>query len=1076
VTTRRELLLGLVAGGVAGTGTGAFSAPPNWPRLPHSDAADVLREARALFEREDFAGALRVLERWFAGGSDAAAFPRAFLRTFAARCARNASRPDRARQHAAEAARLLDAGTGAPPEQAGRLRFQLGAVHVEVGAPARAVEQLAAAMDLLAPILQEEAAGAANLLGTSLSELLRFGDAKRALLRGIGLAEQASAAQGGLAVRLWTNLAAALIEEKPLTNVAEAERAVREARIAAGPDASLQLVADYAEAQLLLHKPDLRAAEGLINGLVERGDAELRGHALHLRASMLFDSGLMPEAAAAAYEALAVYGGSLGTAHPAYGRMLHLLGTAYHEMGDWAAATSFFVRAADVFRTAFGESAPQVHGTEVERAALEVRIGRAQRSARDLLVALGRARRSDEDPAQRWLDSATMRAAAAVRVAAAQRPVDDRLQALALVVQGMVEEARLNPRLDAAGDLYRRAQDRLRDSRGSSSPDLAFSLVRRARLLIPRRSSRDDAQDLLSEAEALYRSHGATSTVRLAEVLTARAELHRVNRQHDRALDHTREALAALRSRIERTAPPMPGFDTQRLGVRELFIAQARMLLRLAPGDASAREEAFAACQEALATGASDALRRTAARLARGNSPLADVVRAREMAAEDLRQIDAAMPRALERNLDEADLQRMRARRAAAAAALEEAQRRLEQAQGATAGYLSQQPATIAEARAALEPDEAMLLLAADDTGSILWLLTRDGAWTDLLDRPTRPEIGGLVATVRMELEDALAAYQAGRALPDFDRTAARTLYDLVIGKAEERGWLDPERTPHLLLVPDGALQRMPLHLLVDGNDDWAAIRYAMTTLPSVAARVMARKVAPSSAPEPFLGFGDVVTGGPAQAACVGPHSSLRQELDCLERLPSTAAQLREQAKSADAPPGSVLLASEATRAAFLDSGPGRYRTLAFATHALMGGVSPWLPEPAIILSAVPGGDGREMLLTASEIATLALDADLVVLSACNTAAPVAGPQPEGLSGLARAFLHAGTRCVLGSHWPVASDAAPELIVAFARALRAEPRPRLAAALQAAMRELRRQDARGFHHPFYWAPFVVVSA
>ena len=155
-----------------------------------------------------------------------------------------------------------------------------------------------------------------------------------------------------------------------------------------------------------------------------------------------------------------------------------------------------------------------------------------------------------------------------------------------------------------------------------------------------------------------------------------------------------------------------------------------------------------------------------------------------------------------------------------------------------------------------------------------------------------------------------------------------------------------------------------------------------------------------------------------------------------------------------------------------LDLGP--YRTLAFATHGLMSGDFEGLVEPALVLTppnrATENDDG---LLTSSEVSQLKLNADAVLLSACNTAAPDGTPGAEGLSGLAKAFFYAGARSLLVSHWAVASDAAVALTTSAYREQEAAPDIGRAEALRRAMKTL--MDQPGFEHPADWAPFVVVG-
>ncbi|MGB7916134.1 MAG: CHAT domain-containing protein, partial [Rhodomicrobium sp.] len=132
--------------------------------------------------------------------------------------------------------------------------------------------------------------------------------------------------------------------------------------------------------------------------------------------------------------------------------------------------------------------------------------------------------------------------------------------------------------------------------------------------------------------------------------------------------------------------------------------------------------------------------------------------------------------------------------------------------------------------------------------------------------------------------------------------------------------------------------------------------------------------------------------------------------------LPETADELCEVAKSLKASPEDIFLGERATETAFKSlNKAGRlanYRVIHFATHGLVSGDLHGVSEPALLLTppdtATPEDDG---LLTASEVSQTKLDANWVVLSACNTGA--GGSQgAEALSGLAKAFFYAGSRAL----------------------------------------------------------------
>jgi CHAT domain-containing protein len=151
------------------------------------------------------------------------------------------------------------------------------------------------------------------------------------------------------------------------------------------------------------------------------------------------------------------------------------------------------------------------------------------------------------------------------------------------------------------------------------------------------------------------------------------------------------------------------------------------------------------------------------------------------------------------------------------------------------------------------------------------------------------------------------------------------------------------------------------------------------------------------------------------------------------------------------------------------------YRVVYFATHGLVAGDVRGVGEPALALT-IPASpsDLDDGLLTASEVAQLKLNADWVVLSACNT---MAGDRPgaEALSGLARAFFYAGTRALLVSHWTVESDAAMKLTIATFEALSKDPSIGRAEALRRAMLAYLAASSDDNSNPAYWGPFSVVG-
>lgn len=234
-------------------------------------------------------------------------------------------------------------------------------------------------------------------------------------------------------------------------------------------------------------------------------------------------------------------------------------------------------------------------------------------------------------------------------------------------------------------------------------------------------------------------------------------------------------------------------------------------------------------------------------------------------------------------------------------------------------------------------------------------------------------------------------------------------------------------------------------------------------------------------------GEGGRRSAGLAEIFAAGASAaSVLEQVRALCPLPDTAYEIRCVAERFKADRRTTRLDASALEADLkklnADGALTRYRIVHFATHGLLAGdveaVARRHGEPALVMTppASPQSADDDGLLTASEVALLKLNADWVVLSACNTAASDA-PSAEALSGLARAFFYAGARALLVSHWPVYSDAAVRLTTRAFAELDQKPGVARAEALQRAMVELMNDPSQLSNaHPAVWAPFVLVGS
>jgi CHAT domain-containing protein len=321
-----------------------------------------------------------------------------------------------------------------------------------------------------------------------------------------------------------------------------------------------------------------------------------------------------------------------------------------------------------------------------------------------------------------------------------------------------------------------------------------------------------------------------------------------------------------------------------------------------------------------------------------------------------------------------------------------------------------------------------------------------------------------------------------------------------VLGPIEE---IIAQKT-RLSFIFDGALTSLPPQVLIttdrDGGDlnsvDWLIRKYAVTVLPSVGSlEVLRGEKSTISSVKPMIGFGDPVFDRTAPTTTKAKVASLDRSLPTFYRgviadttelakalppLPETADELRTVGKELGARSNDIKLGVAATVTDVKHEKLDDYRVVYFATHALVAGevekFAKVKAEPALVLS-IPDKPSEEDdgLLRASDVAMLKMNADFVVLSACNTAA---GDKPgaEALSGLARAFFYAGARSLLVSNWEVDSESTVALMIDLFQHLKANPHLSHAEALRLSMLKMIENPSKAdWAQPKFWAPFVIVG-
>ena len=419
------------------------------------------------------------------------------------------------------------------------------------------------------------------------------------------------------------------------------------------------------------------------------------------------------------------------------------------------------------------------------------------------------------------------------------------------------------------------------------------------------------------------------------------------------------------------------------------------------------------------------------------------------------------------------------------------------------AALSSPRPLNVDNVQKLLRGDEALAFFLAGDKESYVFALTHDAFdWR-------------VIPFSRQQLSDKVAAFRRGldvdalnKSISDgkpvlFNLDTAYELYSQLLRPVEAT---IKDKT-NLAVVPSGALTALPFHLLVtdkppaplnDGKNAgpyrdaaWLLRRHAVTVLPSVASlRALRSEKRADNGARPFVGFGDpLFQSTPAPKNARGAVRTrgyaeywTRSGIDrgmlasSLQRLPDTADEIKKIGERLGASANDIYLGAAASETTVKKAQLANYRVVYFATHGLIAGDVKGVGEPSLALS-IPANPTEvdDGLLTSSEVAQLKLDADWVVLSACNT---VAGDKPgaEALSGLARAFFYAGTRALLVSHWAVDTEAALRLTTSTFDIMGKDASIGRAEALRRAMLDYLNDKSNDDNaNPAYWGPFAVVG-
>ncbi|MEJ0018320.1 MAG: CHAT domain-containing protein [Acetobacteraceae bacterium] len=644
-----------------------------------------------------------------------------------------------------------------------------------------------------------------------------------------------------------------------------------------------------------------------------------------------------------------------------------------------------------------------------------------------------------------------------------------RNRGVVLRILGRAQEA--DAALRSASDLAR--------GNGLARPILTARLYRSSGMTAAARGEDDQAmQDLLQSTAAFDRSLPGSKP--LADTYLLRARQLVKSGRADAALPICRNAVQSLAALKAGTTPVLMA------SCLDVYAAAAD---RQRDQRAVLLSEMFTAAQLAQGGITSQQIAQATARLSENSRDpkVAEAIRHRQDASAKLSD--------LYRRRDElAEVQRQRSGGAPGAAAAADLDKQIADAQTTLAdadtalqaaspnyGQLVQQVVPVQDIFAALHPGEAFAALTLSDQDGWVFLL-RDGSITISRIDAGLKDVAELVRRVRAGIELTSAG------LPTFNVADAQKLYQLTLGGVAS----SMEGVRSLVVAPTGPLLSLPFEVLLTGPAEpnnladapWLVRRFTLAHVPAPSNFVSLRKIAGGSrATRPWFGFGDFrpVTLAQAERTFTGPGCrESAQLLASLPPLPYARKELDAARALLGADASDELLGPAFTADAVLKTRLKDYRILQFSTHALLPAELRCQSEPAIVTSAPPNATNASgALLTATEVVGLDLDADLVILSACNSGGPGGTTAGESLSGLARAFFYAGARSLGVTHWAVNDQVAAFLVADTLRRLRETPNIGTAGALRDAQLGMLADAGKGLPadiaHPFFWAPFAVIG-